>query len=60
MLPSEFRFNILEEKFDAYSSYKLLDSHTGEYAVILPFLAGSVNKLMLKASKGLVDVIDGY
>lgn len=60
MLPSEFRFNILEEKFGAYSSFKLLDSHTGEYAVILPFLAGSLNRLVLRSGKGLTDVIDGY
>ncbi len=60
MLPSEFRFNILEEKFGAYSSFKLLDSHTGEYAVILPFLAGSLNRFVLQGKNRLFDVVDGY
>jgi aldose 1-epimerase len=60
MPASEFRFNIFEEKFGAHSSFKLLDSHTGEYAIILPFLGGAVNRLVLSNKNDLIDVIDGY
>ncbi|MBA7516709.1 putative protein YihR [subsurface metagenome] len=54
------RFYITEEEFGAFSLYKLQDSHTGEYASVLPYLGGSINNLVLKQGNRLVDIIDGY
>jgi aldose 1-epimerase len=54
------RFQVIEEKFGAYSSYKLTDSETGEYATILPYLGGTINNLALKHNSQLVEIIDGY
>jgi aldose 1-epimerase len=54
------RFQVIEEKFGAYSSYKLLDSSTGEYAIILPYLGGTVKNIVLNHNGRLIDILDGY
>jgi aldose 1-epimerase len=60
ILNSEFRFKILEEKFGAYSQFKLFDSQTSEYVSILPHLGGSVNEMVLNHQDQLIPIIDGY
>jgi aldose 1-epimerase len=57
---TEFRFIVLEEKFGAYSAFKLSDSKTGEYASVIPHLGGSINELVLNHKGKLIPVIDGY
>ncbi len=54
------RFNIRKEKFGPHILFKLLDTSSGEYAAIFPFLGGSLNSLVLKSNIGLIDVVDGY
>jgi aldose 1-epimerase len=54
------RFQVIEEKFGAYSSYKLTDSRTREHATILPYLGGTINSLALAHEGRLIDILDGY
>jgi aldose 1-epimerase len=54
------RFQIIEEKFGAYSSIKLTDTQTGEYAIILPYLGGTINNLALNHNGALIQILDGY
>jgi aldose 1-epimerase len=54
------RFQVIEEKFGAYSSFKLTDSETGEYASILPYLGGTINGISLKHKNSIVNITDGY
>lgn len=54
------RFLVIEEKFGAYSSFKLTDSETGEYVTILPFLGGTINSLAIKHNGQLINILDGY
>jgi aldose 1-epimerase len=60
MSDSKLRFQVIEEKFGAYSSYKLTDSHTGEYAIILPYLGGTINSIALRHKEQLIEILNGY
>ncbi len=60
MSDQKHRFQVIEEKFGAYSSYKLTDSHTGEYAIILPWLGGTINSIVLRHKEQLIEILDGY
>jgi aldose 1-epimerase len=60
MSDHKLRFQVIEEKFGAYSSYKLTDSRTGEYAIILPYLGGTVNSIVLRHKDKLIEILDGY
>ncbi len=54
------RFRVVEDKFGAYSSYRLTDSSSGEYATILPYLGGTINNIVFKHKDQLIDILDGY
>jgi aldose 1-epimerase len=54
------RFQVIEEKFGAYSSMKLADIQTGEYAAILPYLGGTINGMALNHNGELIEIMDGY
>lgn len=54
------RFQVIEENFGAYSSFKLTDSQTGEYASVLPFLGGTINNITLRHNNNLIEILDGY
>ena len=60
MTNQKHRFQVIVEKFGAYPAYKLLDSETGEYAFILPYLGGTINNLTLKNNDKLIDIVEGY
>jgi aldose 1-epimerase len=60
MMNSTFRFQIIEEEFGTKTSFKLYDSESGEFVSILPYLGGSINQMVLRNGKELVEIIDGY
>jgi aldose 1-epimerase len=60
MSDHKLRFRVIEEKFGAYSSFKLTDYHTGEYAIVLPYLGGTINSIVLKHKDQLIEILDGY
>jgi aldose 1-epimerase len=54
------RFRVIEEKYGAYSSFRLTDSLTGEYATILPYLGGTINDIGLLHDHHIIKILDGY
>lgn len=60
MLNSECRFKVVEEEFGTNLSYTLLDSKTGEFVSILPFLGGAINRMTLRHEDELIEILDSY
>jgi len=60
MSDQKHRFQVITEKFGAYSSFKLYDSESGEYASILPYMGGTINSLVIKNNDKLVNITEGY
>lgn len=54
------RFDVLKEKLGSLITYRLQDNESGEFVSILPFLGGSINRLVLHRNNEFIDVIDGY
>ena len=54
------RFQVLREPFGAESGFRLTDTRTGEYALVLPFAGGAINRLALRSGNKLVEILDGY
>lgn len=60
MIPSELRFKVEEEKLGDILSYKLLDTHTGEYVSVLPEYGGAINSMALSHKGELIEIMNGY
>ncbi len=60
MTRSPARFQILRAPFGSESGFRLMDTRTGEFALVLPFAGGAINRLVLHSGNKLVELLDGY
>jgi len=60
MTPLPPRFKVLKESFGVSPAYRLTDSRTGDYVVILPNFGGAITQVALRTKNELVELLDGY